>query len=91
MSKKFDRCVRKVRRSLKNRRKRGNAFAICNKALFMITSFNLGHRHKWIKGMKFTTISFVTGKHKHKINLRRMITMPSRKGGHSHKLLKRKR
>ena len=70
----------------KNKRVRGNTFTIS-----MITSFNAGHRHKWMKGRKFTTINFITGKHKHKINLIRMIAMPSRKGGHPHKLLKRRR
>ncbi len=89
MPKKFDRCVKKVRRSLKNKRKRGNPFAICNRALLLPTTRNAGHRHKWMKGRKFTTINFITGRHKHKINLRRMIAMKSRRGGHIHKLLRR--
>ncbi len=89
MPKRFDRCVKKVRRSLKNRRKRGNPFAICNKALLKLTSFNAGHRHKWMKGRKFTTISLITGKHSHKINIRRMIAMSSKRVRHSHRLLRR--
>lgn len=31
MGKKYDRCVKKVKKSLKKYHKKGNAYAICNK------------------------------------------------------------
>ena len=33
MPKKYDRCVKKVRRSLKKRKKKGNPYAICRASM----------------------------------------------------------
>ncbi len=50
----------------------------------MITSISEGHSHTWKREDKFT--SFDNG-HKHKINLKRRLALPSKKGGHTHNLL----
>ena len=54
---------------------------------FMFTSVDAGHRHKWKRGLRFTSFN---DKHKHKVNVQRMAALPNRKGGHAHKLLKKK-
>ena len=50
----------------------------------MKTSVNEGHRHNWVKLLRFTT--FDDG-HKHLIDFNKKIALPNKKGGHSHKLL----
>lgn len=34
MPKKYDRCVKKVRKSLKKRKKKGNPYAICRASMY---------------------------------------------------------
>ena len=86
MPRKLDRCVKKVKKKLKGK---GNPFAICKAALKkkrMITSKNAGHSHTWTFASKLTSKN---SGHRHKINFRTKKAMPNKKGGHSHKLLKK--
>jgi hypothetical protein len=49
------------------------------------TSKTNGHTHGWKSSMKYTTSNFG---HKHRIDIRKKLALPSVKGGHSHRLLK---
>ena len=73
---------KKVRRSKKSRL---GPFRLANHKLIRITTKNSGHRHKWMRVRKFTS---VVRKHRHKINFKRKIALPVKRGGHAHRLRK---
>lgn len=72
----------------KQKRKKGikSTKAICIANLFKKTSYNKGHRHKWMSRRGYTTIN---KGHKHKINKKRMLAMIDGKYPHIHKLYKK--
>ena len=51
------------------------------------TTWNARHRHTFKKGERFTSYSSVTGRHRHKISIRMKLALPSKRGGHKHRLL----
>ena len=51
----------------------------------LITTFNAGHNHRYKRGNKYT--SFDSG-HRHLVNRIRLIALPTRVGGHSHRILR---
>lgn len=80
---------RKLKSSIsKVKKKKGikSAYAICIANLFKKTTYNKGHRHKWMSGRGYTTFD---GGHKHKINRKKMIAMMGGKYPHIHRLLKK--
>jgi len=78
MPKKLDRCIKKVKK------KKGikSAYAICVGNLFKSTTFNKSHKHKWMKGRGYTTI---TDGHSHKINIKKRLGLQN--NNHTHRLL----
>jgi len=87
MPKKFERCIRKVRKSIRKRKYKANPYAICSKVLFRNTTRVNDHKHRWMRGRSYTTISGKIVMHKHRVSVKKKIALPNFRGGHSHKLL----
>ena len=50
-------------------------------------TWSSGHRHTWKKGSRFSSYSTVTGRHRHRISVKRRLALPVKPRGHSHRLL----
>lgn len=70
--------------SSKSKAKKGRFFGFTSGVTFRITTTNAGHRHKWRADMPQTSVN---DNHNHRINLRRRLALPNRRGAHMHRLL----
>ncbi len=83
MKKKFERCVKKVKKTGIR-----SPYAVCTARLFPLrqTSIDSGHKHFWRENSKFT--SYNSG-HKHRLNKSKKLAMPAGSNNHTHKLLRK--